>query len=336
MMVGAEMVSAARYEAGVPVFRYRIGPQVPPISILRFDGADHGGYGHRHIHEFPVLIYVESALEGSGAQDGDLYVVAAGQVIDPRVADTMASGFGLFFDPSAVGVDLPAPWSSWRAHPLLLPFLHAAPGGLLRLHVPPERRPLWTATIAAIEAELSKRDEGYRQAALAYLTVLLVDVTRLAADVVGDLRRSNETLMAEVFDTIEQRFAEALSPSEVAKSVGMTPGHLTTLVRRRTGRALGDWITERRMAQARRLLTESDLPIAEVARRVGLSDPGYFARTFRRSNGMTPRAWRQSTQTQAEGQTTSSSDRSAVSFSGSATSVSRRASPGCRWDRGGT
>lgn len=316
------MVNAVRYQGGVPVYRYRIGPQVPPVSVLRFDGVEHSGHGQRHIHEFPVLVYVERAkrLEsgqpsasdrGSGVhngevrnddvhdraiEDGDVYVIAAGEVIDPRVGDSIAGGYGLFFDPSAVGGDFQAPWSSWRAHPLLLPFLHAAPGGLLRLHVPPERRPLWTDTIAAIEAELSNRDEGYRQATLAYLTVLLVDVTRLAADVVGDLRRSNETLLAEVFDTIEQRFTEPLSPREVAKSVGMTPGHLTTLVRRRTGRALGDWIIERRMAQARRLLTESELPIGEVARRVGLSDPGYFARVFRRTNGVTPREWRQSTQ----------------------------------------
>ncbi len=302
------MVSPVRYQAGVPVYRYRIGPQVPPISVMRFDSHQIPGHGRRHIHEFPVLLYIEKAEQspvdeqaGYGdicVRDGDVFVVAAGEVIDPRIVNTIASGFGLFFDPSAVGGDLQAPWSSWRAHPLLLPFLHAVPGGLLRLHVPVARRPLWSATIAAIEAELSERDEGFRQAALAYLTVLLVDVARLAADVVGDLRRSNEALLAEVFDTIEQRFAEQLSPNEVAKSVGMTPGHLTTLVRRRTGRALGDWITERRMAQARRLLTESDLPINEIARRVGLSDPGYFARVFRRTNGMTPRAWRQSTTAQ--------------------------------------
>jgi AraC-like DNA-binding protein len=64
------------------------------------------------------------------------------------------------------------------------------------------------------------------------------------------------------------------------------------MVRRRTGRTVGDWITERRMVQARQLLTGTDLPVGEIARRVGLPDPGYFARVFRHSNGVTPRAWR--------------------------------------------
>jgi AraC-like DNA-binding protein len=37
---------------------------------------------------------------------------------------------------------------------------------------------------------------------------------------------------------------------------------------------------------------ETDLPINEVARKVGLPDPGYFARVFNRANGVPPRAWR--------------------------------------------
>src|SRR5207245_5987889 len=99
--------------------------------------------------------------------------------------------------------------------------------------------------IASIEAELGDRREGHRQATLAYLTLLLVSVARLATDVVADLRRSNEPLLAEVFGVISQRFASPLSLRDVARLTGVTPGYLTTFVRRRTGRTVVDWITER-------------------------------------------------------------------------------------------
>jgi AraC family transcriptional activator of pobA len=286
-----------RYRAGVPVCSYRTAPQTPPVSVLRFGPQAQPVHG-RHIHDFPVLVYVErDGLTMFGdppgqARTGDACVLAAGAVIDPAVLSPPAAGCGVFFDPAALGGDGQAPWPSWRSHPLLIPFLHGISGGLLRLHVPPARQPMWTATIAAIETELAGRAEGYRQAALAYLTLLLVDVARLAADVVGDLRRSNESLLAEVFDVIERRFAEPLSLRDVADSVGMTPGYLTTLVRRRTGRTVVDWITEQRMVRARGLLTETDLPVGEIARGVGLPDPGYFARVFKHSNGITPRDWR--------------------------------------------
>lgn len=291
-----DVVEPVRYRAGVPIYRYRTTLERPPVSVLRFDGSDLPGHGKRHIHDFPVLIYIERATRsaaGTPVRAGDAYVLAAGSVIDPAVVSTTAVGSGVFFDPTALGGDGQAPWSSWGSHPLLFPFLHGIPGGLLRLSVPLARRPAWTATIAAIEAELAGRAEGHRQAALAHLTLLLVDVARLATDVVGDLRRSNETLLAEVFDVIERRFAQQLSLRDVAQTVGVTPGYLTTLVRRRTGRTVVDWITERRMAQARQLLTETDLPVGGIARRVGLPDPGYFARVFRRGNGVSPRAWRQ-------------------------------------------
>lgn len=289
-----EVTGPIRYRAGVPVYRYRSAPDIPSVSVLRFDtdAEPHAqpGQGRRHIHDFPVLIYVERAEPATlgTVEDGDVYVLAAGAAIDPAVAAPITAGRGVYFDPTALGGD-GMPWSS---HPLLLPFLHGIPGGLLRLRVPPDRRPAWSATLTAIETELADRAEGHRQAVLAHLTLLLVDVARLVTDVVGDLRRSNQPLLAEVFDVIQQGLAGPLSLREVAMSVGVTPGYLTTLVRQRTGRTVVDWITEQRMVQARRLLTDTDLPVGEVARRVGIPDPGYFARVFRRGNGMSPRDWR--------------------------------------------
>lgn len=275
-----------RHVDGVPVYRYRADYDVPPVSVQRAWRDDLTVRG-RHIHDFPVLWY----LPGPGT----VLVVAAGTPIDPtrmHAADVLGAGVGVFFDPALLGDDAGSPWPTWRAHPLLFPFLHGQAGGLLELRVPAARRPFWEATIGAIETELTDRRDGYHQAALAHLTLLLIDVARLTDDVVGDLRRSGEPLLAEVFSVIERRRGEALSLRDVAAEVGMTPGHLTTLVRRRTGRTVQDWIIEDRMAQARQLLSGTELSIGEVARRVGITDPAYFSRVFARQHGMSPRAWR--------------------------------------------
>jgi len=270
------------HRGGVPIYQYRTDPETSPVSVHRHIG-DLGERG-RHIHDFPALWYVPAA--------GLVYVAAAGEVLDPGQLENLDAGVAVFFDPAALGEDGRSPWPAWRGHPLLFPFLHGLSGGVLRLEVPASRRPLWDNAVSSIEAELAARQEGYRQAALAHLTLLLIDLARLAVDVVGDLRRSGEPVLAEAFAVIDRRHTEPLSLRDVAREVGMTPGHLTTIVRRRTGRTVQEWIIERRMAEARNLLSKNDIPIQEVARRVGISDAGYFSRLFTRTHGIPPRKWR--------------------------------------------
>jgi AraC family transcriptional activator of pobA len=270
------------HRGGVPIYQYRTDPDISPVSVHRHIG-DLGERG-RHIHDFPALWYVPAA--------GLVYVAAAGEVLDPEQLDDLDAGVAVFFDPAALGEDGRSPWPAWRGHPLLFPFLHGRSGGVLQLEVPAARRSAWDNAIGSIDAELSARQEGYRQAALAHLTLLLIELARLARDVVADLRRSGEPLLADVFAVIDRHNGEPLSLKDVAGEIGMTPGHLTTVVRRRTGHTVQDWIIERRMAEARTLLEETDLPVAEIARRVGVSDPGYFSRLFSRNHGVSPRSWR--------------------------------------------
>jgi AraC-like DNA-binding protein len=272
-----------RHRDGVPVYQYRADFDTPPVSVVR--ASDGEVLEHRvHIHDFPVLWYARTT--------GLAYVVAPGTAIDPGQVPHRDDGVGVFFDPAALDGKGRSPWPSWRRHPLLFPFVHGQSSGLLQLTVPAARQPVWDNVIDSIEAELAARKEGYRQAALAHLTLLLIDVARLAGDVVGDLRRSGEPLLAEVFTVIDRRLGEPLSLRDVAHELGMTPGHLTTVVRRRTGRTVQEWIIERRMAEARSLLSGTELPVSDIARRVGMSDPGYFSRLFRRTHGASPRDWR--------------------------------------------
>jgi AraC-like DNA-binding protein len=78
----------------------------------------------------------------------------------------------------------------------------------------------------------------------------------------------------------------------VAATVNLTPGHLTTVVRRKTGRTVQRWIGERRMSEARRLLRETDLTVETIATRTGYRQPSFFIRQFRRDHLVTPAAWR--------------------------------------------
>jgi AraC family transcriptional regulator, transcriptional activator of pobA len=292
---------------GPPVYTYEAVPGVPPVSVLRFCGWEfppgEPPPGHAHSHDFLVLCYFG---RGGGSlrlgtrewpvEAGDAYVIAPGEVVgvgEDAIGLREAEGWSVFFPPEVLGSQAPGAFLSWRSHPLLFPFVRGAGNpGAQRLKVPPEDRPSWSGRFSALDLEVRERRDGYWEAALSHLTLLLVELSRLAADVVGDLKLKDESLLAEVFGFIEEHYGERISLKDVARAVGLSRSHLTTVVRRKTGRAVGEWISERRMAEARKLLAQTDLAAGEVGRRVGYGDAAYFVRTFRRVHGTTPLGWR--------------------------------------------
>jgi AraC-like DNA-binding protein len=77
--------------------------------------------------------------------------------------------------------------------------------------------------------------------------------------------------------------------AEVCRTTGNAPRVPAPHERRKTGRSVQRWITERRMAQARRLLRETDLNIETVATSVGYRQPSF------RDHTVTPATWRRRT-----------------------------------------
>jgi AraC-like DNA-binding protein len=72
---------------------------------------------------------------------------------------------------------------------------------------------------------------------------------------------------------------------------------LTTVVRRKTGRTAQQWLTERRMAEARKLLREGDLTVESIATRTGYRQTSFFIRQFKQRHADTPAAWRRQART---------------------------------------
>jgi AraC-like DNA-binding protein/quercetin dioxygenase-like cupin family protein len=303
-ILGRSSVVARTASGGAPVYGYRRVPGVAPIGVARIREGRTSPEGvvrpHPHAHDFLVVVYVERGGGRVQLDDrvwrvdaGDVLVIAPGEVVAfvERVLHD-SDGWLVFFPPDVVEPADPGTFLSWRAHPLLFPFARGVAGGAQRLRVPPEQRSAFAGHLEALDREVRERRDGCNEAALAHLTVLLVAISRLAADVPDDLSLRGEPLLAAVFDAVEAGFRGPLSLADVAATVGLTPGHLTTVVGRKTGRTVQQWITERRMAEARRLLVDTELTVEAVAARVGYRDPGYFARRFRSAHGASPLEWR--------------------------------------------
>jgi AraC family transcriptional activator of pobA len=254
-----------------------------------------------HGHDALEILYFSG---GNGTQElmgqtwpvapGDIALVPPGSLHDVSGVSDL-TGWAIEFSQAALTGISGAERSlgMWRTSPLLSPFLDAetTPGvGLVR--APMRERGHWEHLLSRMSLESEGRAPGSEQVLGALIVVVLVEIARLVDGQGPDVIFQQEPAVTRTFAAIEAGFAESLTVADIAREVGLTPEHLTTLVRRRTGRPVGEWITERRMAEARLLLTTSDLSADQVARKVGFADASHFSRRFRQLHGSPPGAWR--------------------------------------------
>lgn len=103
----------------------------------------------------------------------------------------------------------------------------------------------------------------------------------------------NVPWLKNVFHFIEANFQQRITLCDVAQAVGYSPAYLTNLVGSQTGLTVNRWIVERRMAEARSLLQQTDLSGVQIARAVGYENTRHFFRQFNQYHGTTPQAWRE-------------------------------------------
>jgi LacI family transcriptional regulator len=112
------------------------------------------------------------------------------------------------------------------------------------------------------------------------------------------VRRSTEILQVEDADLkemirfIRERACTDLRVEEAMQHSELSPSTLQRRFRRFLGRSPKEEITRLRVERARQLLAETELSVAEVAKRCGFEELKHFSRAFHHAAGTTPSAYR--------------------------------------------
>lgn len=91
---------------------------------------------------------------------------------------------------------------------------------------------------------------------------------------------------------IERHLDTPLTVAALARAVGLSHGHLSTLYRRSRGETIVAYIRRRRLERARHLLIHSTAAVADIASEVGLGDLQSFNKALRKQFGCGPRELR--------------------------------------------
>lgn len=92
---------------------------------------------------------------------------------------------------------------------------------------------------------------------------------------------------------IEQHLDRDITVADMAECVDMSPSYFSRLFKETAGETPYQYVLQQRLRQAQHLLSTTDLPIAEIALRVGFANQSHLTRRFRKNTHTTPAAYRQ-------------------------------------------
>lgn len=119
------------------------------------------------------------------------------------------------------------------------------------------------------------------------LTIMVRDKSLGATRIPGRLR--------QIIGHINNNLHRPVKAEELARTGNCTTSTVQRLFQRYLSDTPSCWIQKRRMEKAAKLLTTTLLPVCEVGQAVGIDDPYYFSRLFRKIHRITPTEHRRRT-----------------------------------------
>lgn len=98
--------------------------------------------------------------------------------------------------------------------------------------------------------------------------------------------------LSRVREYLDEHFREKIVLEELARNFYVDKYYLTKIFKEAYGVTITAYILSMRITRAKSLLRFTDMTIEEVGAAAGMSDANYFARSFKKTEGMTPREYR--------------------------------------------
>ncbi|MCZ3376719.1 helix-turn-helix domain-containing protein [Rhizobium sp. AG207R] len=245
---------------------------------------------HRHESFFQIL-YIQAG-SGDAVFDGIPHAITPPAVI--TVPPRLNHGFRFSRDIDGFVITV------------LISHLKASPGDRSRLgtwladpHLtlldPDDEDAAYVAsTLRRLGEEFASHRNGRNDLLDAYLTSALLLTARIAqkADEESNPGDESERRMEMLQGLIQRHFRSHKPAAFYAESLGISPAHLSRIVRGRTGHGAHELITRKLLDEAKRELVFTFATVQEISYRLGFADPAYFSRFFVKQTGQTPRAWR--------------------------------------------
>jgi AraC-like DNA-binding protein len=105
----------------------------------------------------------------------------------------------------------------------------------------------------------------------------------------------NVLRLRPVIEYIAEHYCEKIYIEKLSDMINVSPDYFTKMFKDSIGKTPIDYINAMRINEAMRLLFETDIPMADIADKIGFCNPNYFHKIFKQYMNTSPLAYRKST-----------------------------------------
>lgn len=147
------------------------------------------------------------------------------------------------------------------------------------------------------QMRLESEQEGFKGPVLqeSYFLQLLISMARYILDV-GNLQGHRVPKFDKVINHMIQNYSRTIQLKELTETSGLSKSQFLKLFYQEYKTSPISYLCNIRMKEACRLLSQTDIRIMDVGKRVGYQDNNFFTRQFKKTVGLTPNAYRASRQ----------------------------------------
>ncbi|XOK62319.1 helix-turn-helix domain-containing protein [Paenibacillus elgii] len=156
--------------------------------------------------------------------------------------------------------------------------------------LPPEFGRLWNDdTLPELHRAMEQADtlDEWRES---FAAILTASARRMEA---MRTARANHTVMVQMKERIHEQYANPnLSLTFLGSELNVNPKYLSQMFKEEFGVNFLDYVSELRIGEAKRLLTETEETVQDIGARVGYPSVRSFLRVFKKATGVTPGEFR--------------------------------------------
>lgn len=122
----------------------------------------------------------------------------------------------------------------------------------------------------------------------------LYNILKIAIDFIKDSENTRyKKIINDIIENINVNFASVSNVNDIIKDLYISTSYAQSLFKKHTGKTISDYVIEKRIEEAKKLLKDPYVKVYEVSEKVGYKSKAHFSEIFKKYTGKTPKEFRQ-------------------------------------------